>query len=72
MDTEVLFCAACGGKMSKLDDFLAAGGKITQVDSSHNKDAGLRFRDTNAGPRYVDKKEAQSRMNLHNNKNRDK
>ena len=57
--------------MTKIDDFLAGGGKIIQVDSSHNKDAGLRFRDTNAGPRYIDKQAAQDRMSLRNI-NRDK
>lgn len=46
--------------------FLKSGGEIKQVDSSHNRDAGTRFRDTNAGPRYVDKSLAEERKHTHN------
>jgi len=51
---------------AQVDAYLSAGGTITQTDSSHNKDANTRFRDTGAGPRYVDKALAEERKNTHN------
>ena len=44
--------------------FLATGGEIIKADSSFNKDANTRFRDTNAGLRYVDKSVAKPRQSL--------
>lgn len=48
-----------------IEAYLKAGGTIQAVDSSHNKDAQTKFRDTNAGPRYVNKDMATSRQRVH-------
>ena len=50
----------------QVEAYLKSGGTITQADSSFNKDANTRFRDTSAGPRYVDKSLAAERQNTHN------
>lgn len=50
----------------QVDSYLSSGGQITHADSSHNADANTRFRDTGAGPRYVNKALAEKRQNTHN------
>lgn len=50
----------------QVNDYLKRGGQITRADSSFNADADTRFRDTGAGPRYVNRALAESRKNTHN------